>query len=104
MNRTVGIVRPSSFCESDIDLAVTKPVEERLIATLRRWAALRSVWASIVWSSPRFFTHFSRTFTRLRICCPRLIVRVYFRIENKSLEFNFIYGARVRREIPKKAC
>lgn len=68
MKRRGGTVKPKSFCQSDIDLEVMKPVEEREMADLRREAALRSVWVSIVWSRVLFLTHFKRTLTRFRRC------------------------------------
>lgn len=68
MKRRVGTVRPNSFWESESDFAVKYPVEDRVIASFIRHAALRSVWTSIIWSSERFFTHFKRTFTIVRWC------------------------------------
>ncbi|PNX63252.1 hypothetical protein L195_g053411 [Trifolium pratense] len=48
MNRRTGTVNPRSFCQSVKVLAVRKPVEERLIASLRSDAAFRSVSLSIM--------------------------------------------------------
>lgn len=61
-------MRPSSFCQSETDFAVRKPVEERFMASFKRDAALRSVSLSMMWSRLRFFTHLRRTFTMPRHC------------------------------------
>lgn len=46
--RRTGTVRPRSFCQSATDFAVRKPVGDRLMASLRMQAALRSVSVSMM--------------------------------------------------------
>ncbi|MFS8004814.1 hypothetical protein Hanom_Chr13g01230171 [Helianthus anomalus] len=68
MKRRVGMVIPRSFWVSESDFAVRNWVGRWNMASLRMFAALRSVWMSIMLSSDRFLTHFNRTFVMLRDC------------------------------------
>lgn len=94
-NLRTGKVSPRGFCQSATVLAVMKEVEERLMASLRSMAALRSVSLSITWSRLLFLTHFSRTFVMVRHCCElglEIERRWDFRREKKFWGLKIIKG------------